>query len=151
MNVASLDVVSALVDEHHGLTELGDPHDDAVVDEAAKWSPVQNLPTAPRTWPAMLLRAGMQDEAVPFWGPAMYVAVLRHLARLAGGRAGMRGHVVGEEGRVAGGLASQPLLLQVLAGGHDCCDSVEAQADQVAFLLQHVQVLGPGGQPDEQA
>ena len=80
--------------------------------------PYTNLSEA-RTYPWMLLSCNMEDFRVPYWGPAKYVAKLRHLRRAA--------------------AAVTPTLLNVENAGGHFTRSETADAEALAFLLAAVQ------------
>jgi oligopeptidase B len=55
--------------------QWGNPHDSAAFDYMRSYSPYENV--APRAYPHMYVKTGLNDLQVPYWDPAKYVARLR--------------------------------------------------------------------------
>ena len=80
--VPFVDVINTMLDESLPLTteefiEWGNPKIKREYDWLRAYSPYDNLVS--RNYPAMLVRAALNDSQVPFWEAAKYVARLREL------------------------------------------------------------------------
>jgi len=80
--VPFVDVMNTMLDASLPLTiqeylEWGNPNDEAAFRYMLTYSPYENI-TA-RQYPAMLVRASLNDSQVPYWEAAKYVARLREL------------------------------------------------------------------------
>ncbi len=136
MTVPSLDPLSEMIRGRYGWHELGCPLDSKTYYAAKAWNPTDvcsNLaasyegsmerrqrdsrggPLPDRRRPRMLVRSALFDERVGYWEHAAFVAEVR-------------------KGRDAAAAASSSVLLRVKAGGHDCFDTAEDDAELCAFL-----------------
>ncbi len=82
LRVPFVDVISTMLDESLPLTvgefeEWGNPKLREHYEYVKTYCPYTNL--APRRYPAMLVRTGLNDSQVMYWEPAKYVAKLRAL------------------------------------------------------------------------
>jgi len=82
LRVPFVDVINTMLDESLPLTvgefeEWGNPKIREQYDVMKRYCPYTNL--APRRYPAMLVRTGINDSQVMYWEPAKYVAKLRTL------------------------------------------------------------------------
>lgn len=105
----------------HEAGEFGDPCTDAeVLDAMLKLCPYVNL--KPGKLPAVLIRIGLDDVRVPFWGPAKYAAKLRACQQ-----------------------GTAPVLLVARPGGHfaDENDGFRDSSADYAFML-HVMASRTG-------
>jgi oligopeptidase B len=78
--VPFVDVVTTMLDDSIPLTtgeydEWGNPNDKTYYDYMLSYSPYDNV--APRSYPHMLVTAGLHDSQVQYWEPAKWVAKLR--------------------------------------------------------------------------
>ncbi|RME30731.1 MAG: S9 family peptidase [Candidatus Zixiibacteriota bacterium] len=78
--VPFVDIVNTMLDETIPLTaieweEWGDPHKEDFFRYMLSYSPYDNV--KPQAYPAMLVRAGLNDTRVGYWEPAKWVAKLR--------------------------------------------------------------------------
>jgi oligopeptidase B len=86
LRVPFVDVINTMLDEALPLTvgefeEWGNPKLRAHYEYMKTYCPYTNL--APRRYPAMLVRTGLNDSQVMYWEPAKYVAKLRALGSSA--------------------------------------------------------------------
>jgi oligopeptidase B len=80
--VPFVDVVNTMLDDTLPLTtgeylEWGNPKKKSDYAQIRAYSPYDNL--APRDYPAVYLRASLNDSQVPYWEAAKYAARLREL------------------------------------------------------------------------
>jgi oligopeptidase B len=78
--VPFVDVINTMLDPTIPLVvieydEWGNPADKAVYDYMKTYSPYDNV--AARSYPHLLITAGLNDPRVPYWEPAKWVAKLR--------------------------------------------------------------------------
>ncbi len=125
--VPFVDVINTMLDETLPLTvgeflEWGNPKEPADYAVMRRYSPYDNLRAA--AYPAMYLRAGLNDSQVPYWEAAKYAAKLRTLR-----------------------TNHEPALLSVnMDAGHGGAsgryDALAERAEVVAFMLA---IWGLGG------
>jgi oligopeptidase B len=118
-----VDVLNTMLNRRLPLTvgeylEWGDPRDPRVYEEMRAYSPYENIRA--EEYPAMLVKAWLNDSHVLFWGPAKYVARLR-----------------------AAKKGAAPLLFKVGArGGHGgpsgLHDALREVAFDYAFVLERI-------------
>ncbi|HZI19335.1 MAG TPA: S9 family peptidase [Pyrinomonadaceae bacterium] len=82
--VPFVDVMNTMLDASLPLTiqeylEWGNPNDEAAFKYMLTYSPYENI--AAREYPAMLVRASLNDSQVPYWEAAKYVARLRAMKK----------------------------------------------------------------------
>jgi oligopeptidase B len=126
MHVPFVDVINSMLDPSLPLTvgefeEWGNPQVSEQYACMRSYCPYTNL--APRAYPAMLLRTGLNDSQVMYWEPAKYTARLRTLK-----------------------TDGKPLLLKVnLAAGHGGAsgryDYLREVAFDYAFLLREFGIV----------
>lgn len=121
--VPFMDVLSDMLDASLPLTtseyiEWGNPNEEAAYDYMARYSPYDNVKR--QAYPAMLVKASLNDSQVPYWDAAKFVAKLRDMK-----------------------TDQNPLLLKVNFGaGHGGAsgryDALHETAFNFAFLLWQV-------------
>ncbi|MEM1206473.1 MAG: S9 family peptidase [Acidobacteriota bacterium] len=123
-DVPFVDVVNTMLDPSIPLTvieyeEWGNPADPEVFRRLRSYSPYDNV--GPRTYPHLLVTAGLHDPRVQYWEPAKWVARLRHRKP--------------EDDR-------RVLMKIDLAGGHSGAsgryDALRQEAFKLAFLVDAV-------------
>ena len=87
--VPFVDVINTMMDETIPLTineyeEWGNPNEKDFFDYMRSYSPYDNVPTG-KTFPNLLIKAGINDPRVAYWEPAKWTAKLRDLNVVAPG------------------------------------------------------------------